>query len=65
MKLNLRELDTARGFLRQAHTLVAGVSSLFFNGGDSVTSARLNDITGRITDEIQAVERLIANPTSS
>ena len=50
----------ARGFLRQADMLVAGVSSLFFNAGDGDTAARLNEITTRLTDEIELVERLIA-----
>ncbi len=40
--------------------LVAGVNSLFFNAGDGDTAARLNEITTRLTDEIELVERLIA-----
>ena len=40
--------------------LVTDVKSLFFNSGDFVTAARLKDIQGRLADEIQAVERLIA-----
>lgn len=64
MKLTLRELNTARGLLRQAHMLIAGVSSLFFNAGDSDASARLNDITTRLTDEISHVEGLIAKPAN-
>jgi hypothetical protein len=62
MELTLRELKTARGFLRQAHMLIAQVSSLFFNAGDSGTSARLNDIATRLADEIESVERRIGNP---
>jgi len=53
-------LKAARGFLRQADMLVAGVSSLIFNAGDGDTAARLNEITTRLTDEIELVERLIA-----
>lgn len=36
------------------------VKSLFYNTGDAATAARLKDIQGRLADEIQAVERLIA-----
>ncbi len=59
MKLTLQELNTARGFLRQTHMLIAGVSSLFFNVGDGETSARLNDSNNRITDELEYVQRLV------
>jgi len=40
--------------------LVAGVRSLFLNMGDSPAAARLKDIEGRLQDEVQALERLIA-----
>jgi len=40
--------------------LVADVKLLFLNGGDFELAARLKDIQGRLADEIQAVERLIA-----
>jgi hypothetical protein len=40
--------------------LVTDVKSLFFNTGDFATAARLKDIQGRLADEIQALERLIA-----
>lgn len=63
--LTLPELDTARSFLRQARMLVAGVRSLFFNIGDASTAARLNDIDGRLADEITAIEKLITAPKGS
>ena len=54
------ELTKARDFLCEADMLVTEVKSLFFNTGDAATAARLKDIQGRLADEIQAVERLIA-----
>ena len=57
------ELNAARDFLRQADMLVAGVRSLFLNMGDSTAAARLKDIEGRLQDEVQALERLIAKAT--
>ena len=62
MKLSISELTVAKSFLRQAHALVADVSAAFFSTGDGVTSARLNDIAGRLCDEIQYVERLMTAP---
>ena len=54
------ELNAARDFVRQADMLVAGVRALFLNVGDSTAAARLKDIEGRLQDEVQALERLIA-----
>jgi len=54
------ELTAARDFLFEADMFVADVKSLFFNTGDFATAARLKDIQGRLADELQAVERLIA-----
>ena len=59
MNLTLRELKTARSFLRKAQALIVHVSFLVFNAGDSKAAARLNDITARLTDEIEGIERLI------
>ena len=59
MELTLRELKTMRSFLRRAQALIVHVSFLVFNAGDSKTAARLNDITARLTDEIEGIERLI------
>jgi len=54
------ELTKARNFLSEADTLVMNVRSLFLNSNGFATAARLKDIQGRLADEIQAVERLIA-----
>ena len=54
------ELTKAHDFLFEAHMLVTDVRSLFFNSDDFATAARLKDIQGRLADEVQAVERLIA-----
>ena len=54
------ELTKAHDFLFEAHVLVTDVRSLFFNGDDFAAAARLKDIQGRLADEVQAVERLIA-----
>ena len=54
------ELARAHDFLFEADMLVTEVKSLFFNSGDFATAARLKDILGRLADEVQAVERLIA-----
>jgi hypothetical protein len=54
------ELTKAHNFLYEADLLVTDVKSLFRNSGDFVIAARLKDIQGRLADEIQAVERLIA-----
>ena len=54
------ELTKAHDFLFEAHMLVTDVKSLFFDIGNFATAARLKDIQGRLADEIQALERLIA-----
>ena len=54
------ELTKAHDFLYEADLLVTDVKLLFRNSGDFVIAARLKDIQGRLADEIQAVERLIA-----
>ena len=59
--LTASELTKVREFLRDADMLVSDVKSLFFNTGDFATAARLKDIKGRLADEIQAFERLIAS----
>jgi len=58
--LTASELTKVRDFLCDADMLVTEVKSLFFNTGNAATAARLKDIQGRLADEIQAVERLIA-----
>ena len=59
------KLTEARNFLCEAQVLVTDVRSLFFNGDDFATAARLKDIQGRLADEIWAVERLIAASKSA
>ena len=54
------ELTKARDFLWEADMLVGDVKLLFLNSGDFALAARLKDIQGRLADEVQAVERLIA-----
>ena len=54
------ELAKARDFLCEADMFVTDVRSLFFDISNFATAARLKDIQGRLADEIQAVERLIA-----
>ena len=58
--LTASELKKVRDFLCDADMLVTEVKSLFYNTGDAAAAARLKDIQGRLTDEIQTVERLIA-----
>jgi len=58
--LTASELTDARDFLAKADMLVTDVKSLFFDIGNFATAARLKDIQGRLADEIQAVERMIA-----
>jgi hypothetical protein len=58
--LTALELTKARDFLWEADMLLADVKLLFLNGGDFALAARLKDIQGRLADEIQVLERLIA-----
>jgi len=59
MNLTLPELKVVRSYLRRGQMLIVHVSFLVFNAGDSKTAARLNDITARLTDEIEGIEKLI------
>ena len=61
--LNIVAASKAQDFLFEAHMLVTDVRSLFFNSDNFATAARLKDIQGRLADEIQALERLIAVTT--
>jgi hypothetical protein len=63
MDIKLPELKAAGSFLRQARLLVNGVASLF-SGSDKDASVRLHDIERRIGDEVDAVDRLIAQAES-
>ena len=58
------ELTKAHDFLYEADLLVTDVKSLFRNSGDFVIAARLKDIQGRLADEIQSLERMIAASTA-
>jgi hypothetical protein len=58
--LNIFAASKARAFLCEADILVTDVRALFLNSDDFATAARLKEIQGRLADEIQAVERLIA-----
>ena len=58
--LTASELTDARDFLAKADILVTDVRALFLNSDDFATAARLKDIQGRLADEIQVLERLIA-----
>ena len=61
MNLTLRELKVVRSYLRRGQMLIVHVSFLVFNAGDSKTAARLNDITARLTDEIEDIEKLLGS----
>ena len=54
------KLTEAREFLCEAAILVSDVKSLLTGSSNCARAARLNDIQGRLADEVQAVERLIA-----
>ena len=54
------ELTKAHEFLCEAAILVSDVKSLLVDSSNCAMAARLNDIQGRLADEVQAVERLIA-----
>ena len=59
------QLTKAHDFLCEADILVTDVRTLFLSSNDFATAARLKDIQGRLADEIQALERLIASPRRS
>ena len=61
MELTRRELKTVGSYLRRAQALIVHVSFLVFNAGDSKSAARLNDITARLTDEIEDIEKLLGS----
>ena len=59
MPLTIIELRTAASFLRQAKTLVESVLD-FFREQDAVRAAKLGEISKRLSDEGEHIERLIA-----
>ena len=56
----MSKLTEARELLCEAVILVSDVKSLLSDSCNCAMAARLNDIQGRLADEIWAVERLIA-----
>ena len=60
MELTLPELEAARDFLKQAETTVAAVRGVFLVAGYTEGAARLHDVSGRLTDQITALEKLIS-----
>jgi hypothetical protein len=54
------ELTKARDFLCESAILVADVKSLLSDSSNFAMVARLKDIQGRLADEIQVLERLVA-----
>lgn len=59
--LTIGELRAAASFLNQARVLVEGVRDMF-RSRDTDAAARLGDITARLNDEREYVERLITKP---
>ena len=59
MQLSPQMLKSAMTFLSQAHILVSAVGGLLWGAGDPDASARLNDISHRIADERDLIERQI------
>ena len=57
------ELTKAHDFLCESAILVADVKSLLLDSSNFAMVARLEDIQGRLADEIWTVERLIAVTT--
>jgi hypothetical protein len=63
MPLTIPELRTAASFLRQAKTLVESALD-YFRGEDPTRSAKLGEISRRLSDEGGAIDRLIAKAPS-
>jgi hypothetical protein len=60
MPLTLPELKVSASFLRQARVLVESVKD-YFRGHDADATARIGDISARLMDASEYVERLIGN----
>ena len=58
MPLTIPELRTAASYLRQARVLVESALD-YFRGEDAMRSARLGDISQRLIDEGEAIDRMI------
>ncbi|MGA7325343.1 MAG: hypothetical protein WBX25_12855 [Rhodomicrobium sp.] len=65
MNLSPQLLKASLTFLSQAHILVSAIGGLFWGAGDPDASARLNDISNRIADERDLVERQIHKNAAS
>jgi hypothetical protein len=63
MPLTIPELRTAANFLRQAKALVESALD-YFRNEDPTRSAKLGEISKRITDESEAIDRLIGKAAS-
>ncbi len=59
MPLSPQLLKASLSFLSQAHILLSAISGLFWGAGDPDASTRLNDISNRIADERDLIERQI------
>jgi len=59
MPLTIIELRTAASFLRQAKTLVESALD-YFRGEDPTRSAKLGEISKRLADEGEAIDRMIS-----
>jgi hypothetical protein len=59
LPLTIVELAAAADDLRQAEALAARVRGIFLTAGNYVTAARVNDIIGRLADEVAAIDRAI------
>ncbi|MGA7329680.1 MAG: hypothetical protein WBX25_35670 [Rhodomicrobium sp.] len=59
MNLSPQLLKASLSFLSQAHILISAVGGLFWGAGDPDASAPLNDISNRIADERDLIERQV------
>ena len=60
MQLSIPELTAAQDVLRKAENGLATIRDIFLVGGYTEGATRANDISGRLGDLIDAIERLIA-----
>ena len=60
MQLSIAELEAARDVMRQCENSVAAIRGIFLVGGFTEGAARALDISGRIGDLIDAIEKAIA-----
>ena len=60
MKLKLPELRLAVKHLRNSSQFASAVSSMYFDAGDGIAAARLNELASRLDAEREIIERRIA-----